>query len=578
MQQENESQANLYQERRTIKHSTRPLQFERHHRAFFAEMIRKNKLPLFLMLAFILLQSLIEIAALLFLNTSLRERIYGALHTQTIIPLVAFAIAGAGIYLFVTYASIKYERKIVLELINDLRSRWFSILLHRQPKNVTNEMKADFIAKVSYHLPLLSLGMDHSIFGCLRWLLTASILIGLGLFAGPLLLKGIFIAIVTSLIMGSIAYAVAHHYISQEVTSYSQVIKHMMGTLAEFASTKRLYLEAAAMEGLATRVGIDTHFRIRRDIWLRYFNRVLFTVLFVFSIVAFAIAFSHPGLISFFYNPASTILAAIISLYAFRLFYESVQTGLYLPPLRLGIFLSVPDRPLYHFDKQSKKPWKEISFRSNKTRLFPEGDYFKNVSLSFKPGSTHFFVGPGQSGKTNLAGLLGGRPEFNQNGWLITMGTKRGDAKYWVSNFKDRYFFEPHFNSEKTIGELVFGKEKHLITEEDITKAHSVCETHPAFSPLLKKKRFLGESARTFEGNAPALFAIQTLYCILNKTSFIVIDNHWLDLQYEEIKEMLRVLRSALPRAALIMFSRSRLEMITDAHHYEIKKGYIQSA
>lgn len=570
-----DAQTSLYQERRKIKYSVRPFKLERHHWEYIQNYLKKNKSSLLFLAGLMFSQVLIEVLALLFINSTTRGQIYGLVQNKAVLSFTVIIIIGAALYLAITYLSIKYERKAVLGLINDLRRKLFSGILQKQQKMVTNEAKADFIAKMSYHLPLLNLGLDHSVFGSIRWVFSASILVALALVANTNIIYFVLIAIAFSILIGFIAYCIARYYISQEVASYSQVIRHITLTLTEFPSIKSLHKEQSALEELDAKVAIDTYFRIRRDIWLRYFNRVLFTLLFIASISSFAFAFSNPEKFSFFYNPASNVITGIISLYLIRLFYEAVQTGLYIPPVKLGIFLSVPIHTHQNFKRRMRSIWKTIAFKSNKTKLFPEGEYFKNLSLEIKRDGRYLFTGIARSGKTNLAYVFAGSPEFNQDGWLVKIDEQRFDYRHWINSFDDRYFFAPQFHSEKTLGELILGKDRQDIVEEDISKVYALCEKYPLLYVPLSKKRFLGDSAKAFENNAAALFIIQTLFCIVNETSFVIIDNHWIDLGYGEIEESIRILDKELPNSAIVVCSREKNDIIKYGSIYEIKKDHI---
>ncbi len=576
MQQENNEQALLYQQRRKIKQSIRPLRLERHHWQYISQYLRKNSASVCILLSLIVSQALLEIGTLLFLNSSVREQVYVALHERTLGYFVLLVCVGALIYLVITYVTIAYERKMVLGFINDLRHRWFTDMLQHPHASVTEEDKADFIAKVSYHLPLLLLGIDHSLFGCVRWFLSVLVLIALSFILGIQSAGLILGAILLSIIVAAATYLIARYFISQEVTSYSQVLRHVSLTLSELISTKNLHTEQSAIDGLDMRVGVDTYFRIRRDVWLRYASRVLFTFMFVAGVSVFIIGFSHPEFISFLYDPALTILATIISLYSVRLLYEAVQTGLYLPPLKLGLFLSIPDSVLRSFGAK-KREWKQINFRSNKTKLFLEGEYFKNVSITFKKGYRYLITGDAYSGKTSLAQLIGGSPDFNVHSWLIKIDEQRVDDRYWINEFSDRFLCGPELHSQKTLGGFIFAREVQDITERDISMIYELCEKYPAFAHIRMKKRFMGESIAHFQGNAVSLFAIQALRCIIGNISLIVIDNRWVDPEYPEIVEMMRILGAELPQSTLIVFSRKENSMLAYNLRYTITHNEIRS-
>ena len=569
-------QAGLYQKRRAIKRSVGNFHLERYHWNYIISYVRKQRCAIVRVISLIFVQALIEIAALLFVDSSVRVHVYSALRQNELVPLLLLALCGASIYLIITYLSIKYERTAVLGLINDLRRRQFSSILSRQIYGITHETQARFIAKISYHLSLFSLGVDHSIFGSIRWILSVIILITLGCIAGGHMLVLLLAAVAASIGLAGIAYFVAWNYISQEVTAYSKIISHVSMSLSEFMSIKRGHLENQALDELDRRVAFDTYFRIRRDVWLRYFNRALFTTFFILSVLFFIFAFSHPMVTTWVYNPASTVFAGIISLYVVSLFYQAAQMGLYLLPARLGLFLSVPKQSRNSFAMPAPREWHEIMFKSNKTKLFAEGGYLKDVSITINRGKKYLFIGGARNGKTSLASVFAGTPEFNPAGWLVKIDAARHDMRFWTEAFTDRYFFGPSFTSEKTLGELILGKETHAITGKDINLIYSLCERYPLFSSILSKKRFIGESAATFQKSDASLFAIQALHCIVKRTGFIIIDNHWTDLSYPEIEDMIRILKTELPESAMMIFARHTNEIVNYDASYEIQKQQIQ--
>ncbi|MDD5165396.1 MAG: hypothetical protein PHG25_02565 [Candidatus Pacebacteria bacterium] len=568
-------QALLYQQRRIIKQSIRPMRLERHHWHYIRQFLQKNTRSILILPSLIVAQAIIEIGVLIFLNGSIREQIYYALHTKALSVFIISVLCGALLYLCVTYLTIKFERTLVLGLINDIRKRLFSVLLRRSYTSVTNEEKADFIAKVSYHLPLLSLGVDHSLLGSVRWVIMAVVLISLSIIAGPHYIIGIAALVFLGVCVGLISYGIARYFISREVASYSQVIRHVTLTLSELSFTKILQGEQSALDALDARVGVDTYFRIRRDIWLRYLNRVFFAGVFAATSILIIISFSHPELISFLYDPATTILATIISLYAIRFLYESVQTGLYLLPLKLGLFLAIPEGAT-SLRQINKDTWNHITFISNKIKLFVEGNYMKRVSISLRRGQRYLFTGAAYTGKTALARLFTGNAVFNPLGWVVKIDAKRVDGNTWAQEYANRYFFAPHVYSEKTIGEIIFAKEMQQITEDDIARVYTLCQKYPVFSKIRSKKRFIGEPLSIFSDSPTLLFAVQTLHCIISRPQLIVVDNQWVDSGYADITALLHILDAELPESTLVVFSREINFSIIYNERYVIEQNEVR--
>lgn len=569
-------QALLYKRRRTIQQEVRGLVFEAYHFNFLRAWIRRNRKSLIITFGIIVLQVVIESLALIFAHDSVRDHIYMSFQTGTIVPLIIIVSLGVLVYLGVTYYALFRERSTVLSFINELRELWFSSTMSSPSRMVTSEIKADTISKISYHLPLLSLGFDHSVFGVLRWFLSVSVLVSIGALAGLQTLGIVVMVVALSLALIGAAYYVAHHYISQEVTSYSQVIRHIVLSFFELSNIKNIHGEGAAIKDLDTKVGVDTYFRIRRDLWLRYFNRGSVALLFLASFFFSIVVFMHPGAGAFLYDSSSQILLALITIYGLRLLYESVQIGLYLPPLRLGILLSIPKNTA-SFGSRPPLTWKSLRFFSNKIKFFAKGEYFKNFSMSYVRGGRYLCVDEKGDTLPRLSQLLGKEYVFNSSGWFVETDEKRMGILSWMEACTDAYYIRPPFQSEKTLGELILAKESRDITSLDMEQVYAFYERYHVFSHMLGSRRFLGESMRIFVDDPRALCALQILSCIVQKRGFIVIDALWIDLRYPEIEEMIRVLDRELPDAVIVLCSRKKNDFLPYTKVYIINENELQT-
>ncbi len=571
-----EQQFSTYQERLNISRNTNPVRLERYHRAFLLDFFCKTQGKIILLISLLFIQSFMEVAVLVSIRGSIREQTFNAYHRGELLLILLILASGIVAYLLISYFALKIERETVLAFINKLRRAWFHLILGRAESSMTNERKAAFIAKASYHFPLVSLGIDNSALGIIRWTLCACILLILGSTGGIYLTAGSIVIVILSILSGGAAYFVSKYYVSQEVASYSRVIRHIDLSLSEFSFIKVFKQEHAALKDLDARVDTDTYFRIRRDIWLRYFRKIIYTLFFVGAISLVVLNIYHPEIFAQLSFTNQNFNTGIISLYALRLFFESVRAGLYVPPLILGLALSIPERIPRNAEKNEVNRWSTLEFRSNKTKLFNEGKYFKNIALLFETGKRYLFIGEPRQGKTSLAELFAGKARFNRNGWLVKMDKARLDYKRWVNLNSDSFFLSSYFHSDKTAGEVIFGKEKHLISAEDLFSIYPLAEKHPLLTIVVSKKRFVGESLRRFEANSPMLFAIYTMHCLICKPRLILIDNQWVDLNYPEINSLIAILHHELPDTAIVAFSRSNNNIIPYHKKYEIKTDHIQ--
>ena len=568
-------QSKTYQARQQIKRSVRNAPIGWRHWNFVVDYAKEHKNKIAILFSLLMLQALMEVVVFMFANGTLRDRTYVAFHQGYIWQLVVVVLIGMLLYLLISFYALKFERQVVLHFINKLRRSWFGIILGSSEHTMTHHRQADFIAKASYHFPLLSLGIDNSVLGIMRWSLCALVIFIVGSIGGGYLLLVSIGIVLVSLVVLFIAYIVANHYISQEVASYSQVIRHIDSSLSEFASIKKDGQESTVIQGLDARVDTDTYFRIRRDIWLRYFNKIIYTLVFIGTLGILVFGFYNPDILLPFYAGDELFLLGIIALYSLRLLYEAGRTGLYIPPLKLGLFLSVPEHMPKERGIRSEKKWSTLSFRSNKTKLFLEGSYIKNIDIPLEAQKSYLFLGKPYVGKTSLAEVFAGTARFNINSWLVKVDDSRQEYRVWAGQNMGIYFVSSYFRSEKTIGEIIFGKDKQFITAEDIFSLHEIAQKHPLLSRVVSKRRFIGDSLRSFEANNTLLFATYILHCLVCKPKLIVIDNMWIDMGYPEIVELIKLVRGELPESTVVAFSRSKNDIISYDTIYEIKDNQI---
>lgn len=558
--------------RNEISQSLNFIKIGRKRFAYLNEFIKNNKKTLFLTLLFLFLQTTIEIILLVLASNSLKNISATKSHLWLAIIILIFCV----IYTGVSFLAVRYERTFVLKLVNDLRKKLFSMNLEKDVADNNNETKASFVAKTSYHLSLLTMGIDNTLLSSIRWFLYILVLIVFSIFNNGLYFNLIGIVFIFSILLFYISYLVSKKYISRQVASYSKVIRHITDSMLEIPLIKNFHREWIVKKRLDKIVDVDTHFRIIRDTWIRYSSRVVFIIIVAIGAIYFLITSYYPVLS--FGGLGQVFVKGIFYVYAIRILYASSKSGLYLLPLRLGIFLSVPER--FSTVTSYRREWlfKTINFKSNKIKLFKEGEYYKDISLLFTQGGRYLFYGDYQVGKTHLAALLAGQGYFSCHSWITKVDNERFSYNSWSEIFHDNYFFSTNFSSDASVGEVIMGKEREDIGESDISLMNTLAEKYPIFTSVFSKTRFTGESIRLHTSSMVSLFTIQTAYCIVNKPKMIIIDNIWVDLGYAQIKELIQILEKELPESIIIIFSREKNLTVSYTSIYEIKKSSIESS
>ncbi len=566
-------QINLFRMRNEIKQSLSSIRVGKDRYLYLKRFLRRNKILLFYAISFLLLQTIIEIFLLVLVNNTIGSIFVdfsNKSHSLLAITILVFCL----VYTFISFFAVRYERKLVLTLINDLRREAFSLNLSKDTIDNNFRNRSDFIAKTSYHFSLLTMGIDNTLLSGIRWLLYFIVLLILtyvnkGFYLS--LTGGIFIA---SILLFFAFYFVSKKYISRQIASYSKIIKHIANSMLEIPLIKNFHREFITKKNLDRIVDIDTHFRIIRDTWIRYSGRVVFILIIAAGAGYFLIASYYPVLE--FNKLNQVFVKGIFYIYAVRALYSISKAGLYLLPLRLGIFLSIPEYSIKNIKPRKNWNFKTINFKSNKIKLFKEGSYYKNISLEFSKGGRYLFYGDYRIGKTHLAALIAGQGYFSRHSWVVKVDSERLSYNVWSEIFHDSYMFNMNFYSDASVGEVILGKEREDIEESDISKINNLALKHPVFLSVFSKTRFTGESIRLYASSPVSLFTIQAAYCILNRPKVIVIDNSFIDLKYKQIEDLLKILESELPESIIIIFSREKNSIINYSSTYEMEQSTIK--
>lgn len=475
------------------------------------------------------------------------------------------------VFILSSFFAIKQEKTIIILFINSLRRRIFKNYLAGPLKSMSPERQGDLIAKLSYHLPLVSMGISNSVFGILRWLIYFLVALFVAHLSGLNVILVALLFITLSLVVALSAYFIVKKYVSQEVTFYSQIIRQVDANLSEKYFTKNFNQEKNILDKFDELVKFDSFFRIRRDLWMKMGFSIVFVL---FLIISFA--GSH------FYNSIALrvniisvdlkFLYLFLFIYLSRMALESLRVGLYLFPTKLGLSLTIIKnrKPAYRRDRIRIK--KEISFYSKKIKFFKQGTYHKNIRFDFKRPGSYLILGPSLSGKTSLAKALCGIEVYNKNAFKVKIDNKSLDFQEYQDRFNDFYYFDPLFYSQKSLLEIIIGKSREVSEFKEVERALKIISENKYLGDLITKGNNVSLSAAKIWSNSVSAFALHTLHCLFNEPSLIVIDNLWLDLKSDSIEQMINIISEKLESSILVIFSKNNINNISYDKRYDLGK------
>jgi len=461
-----------------------------------------------------------------------------------------------GLYLLFSFLSIKYEKTITVYFLNYLRRKWFSFYLNKSIFSLDNRDKSQVITKISYHFSLLQMGITNSFFPVIHWIFLILGLLFSGFFIDSKLIFILLIMLPINLLVFFLGYIIAKYYVSQDQTLYSKILVFIGNTLNEFNLTKLNQKEKKSLDYLDEMVDIDSYFRIQRELWMKYGNKIIFAIIIFGGALVYFIEIYYPFLQV--ENSMQYLVYGIFFGLMIRLIYLSLRIGLFSFPLKLGIILCVPEEIcLLKGVPKVKEKIINIKFRSKKTKLGTDKDYFKNLEYDFKSGERVLIFGSENSGKSFLGIIFSGHaPQGISRSWIVKVNDKRFLYKKWRELFiSGTYLIHPNFQTEENILNILSGQSFFDISELKIKDIFKALNKYPVFRFITNYNKSIGEEVNKLNFSLIDKALIQMAYALLNPPEILVIDNLWLDLNSERIKEAISVLSKELKNTIIIFLA-----------------------
>lgn len=558
-------QIRFLKRRRADRLINKPLWPEKEELDYLFGFFRSKKRLLQSALFFLLVQGVLEVLLIVISHRYLKSS-YLAINNRYLLYVITVVSL---FYLGAAFLAIKQERSLIIRLINDVRSRWFRLFLNKRPEENNLEKKSFFIAKISYHLPLLATGLSNSLAGFIRFLLFVSIMLLLSVVFSFKLLWFVLIAFILAIILALVAAWISYNYVTRETTFYSSIIRLMDFNLSDWQFVKKFKREKAIKKEFDELVELDTYFRVRRDLWLRLSVSIVFVLLIFLSFFASTLS----NVIEYFFGTASfdTRFIIVISfVYFSRLLYEAVRVGLYSIPLMLGLKLSTPRSNPRRLGKNMNLLVDVLTFKSGKNKLYKQAKKYQSFYYCFKKGGRYLVQSDDLIASRSLAKVFSGLALYGRRAWIVRAGQKR----YFYNEFFDQYggisYIDPQFNSNRSILETVLGKEKGNISDEDFIHLSNLINEHQQLRDIFYEKEDWRLLASKFCTSPYHIFLLQFLHCLINNPYVIVVDAEFLHCDDKKIWELISLGSKLLADTIIIIFDNKNNNIINYDEIYSI--------
>ena len=556
------SQAWLFQRANRIKHELYPLRLTKRQRAYLRAVLERYRRRLSGITVLILAATLCEIAIPLVTHVFLKryslQLEWGRL-SWAFAGLVALAV----VYLGIAYQRIKHEKTAIVLLLNELRHEWVAFFLRKSPLSLRHHDKGVLLTRISYHLSLLQMGLGNAFFVGLQSVLLVVGLVAVTFFIDTRLLILVLATLPFCAILFAAGYVVSRFYLSQDQTLYSKILQYVSDVFNELPAIHFANKRPAVLDHLDQMVSIDSYFRVRRELWLKFGNVILFVLLALLTGAFYLVETMVP----FFELDGRVQLPVyiIVSGILIKLLYQSLRVGLFAFPVTLGLVLCIGEGfPLGKRRKQQPiREFSEISFSAKKVRLFPDGPMVRDKEFRFRPGDRVLITGREGSGKSTLGQLFSGlAPLGFTKPWRIRVQGERLSYQHWRDRAHGLTTISPFFQSQGTVFEFFSQQHSYDSPPTDIRVFLERLAPYPELKGLLSHVRVLGKRITPQNTSFAELGILQMAACLLHAPRVLVVDNTWLDLRHEGVDRVLQLLDRELTSTVLICFARNRNDLL----------------
>jgi ABC-type multidrug transport system fused ATPase/permease subunit len=473
------------------------------------------------------------------------------------------------LFLINAYYRIYIGQKLSLIFINEIREAWYIYFLKHSAAFRRKFDGKKLITKLLYHVQLLKLGLNNIMYQGLQAIFLYFGIIIFSFIFNPKLFLVLWLSLPIIIIIFLVMDYIGRYYVTREQTFNSRIVAHLADSLLNFDVLKRQAREEEKLKEFANLIELDTYFRVRRQLWVQYSNRVLYGVILLFGVLLYFVQIYWPFIqFDSVTNVAST---GLILGFFVRVLFSFSRCGVFFEAFRLGLRLSIPTFA-YTLERTLRKmpKWEKLRFHSQKTKLSKYGSYIKNFELNINKKSRISIFAKDSFGKSTLASVITGQKCIES--MIVNIGKKRITPKAWCSYKSDNYLITVDSSFETTIGEYLFGKSKSKITRSDVDDMYVLLKPYNFFDFLFSHKNLLGRQITSSDLSLTEIILLQIAHCIVSPKYLIAIDHSCMDQSNEVITEALRVLEQKSKNTAFIFFSSSENNILKYEKVFEISK------
>ncbi len=222
------------------------------------------------------------------------EKSFALMNYKTFMIVGISLIVLIVLYMINSYYRIYIAQKFSLTLINEIREAWYTYFVkHSAAFNRKFDCKK-LMTKLLYHVQLLRMGLDNVFYQVIQATLLYIAIILFAFLFNPKLFVVLWVSLPVVLIVYVVMDYIGRYYVTREQTFNSRIVSHLADSLLNFDVLKTQAREEEKVREFDNYIQLDTFFRIRRQLWVQYSNRLLYGLMLLFGVLLYFVQLYWP--------------------------------------------------------------------------------------------------------------------------------------------------------------------------------------------------------------------------------------------------------------------------------------------
>ena len=484
----------------------------------------------------------------LMIKTVVADEVYQSSRTESVtaMSLVVMTLVNFAILRFV---QLYNEKWLMVDSLNRIRHAWYGNTISRKSECGTDELSR-ITTKITFHFSLLQMGVRNSFLLIPQFAVMTVLLLVVAAIIDRWLFWATLTATGLSVVFMAVGYFIARQYVSKDQTLYSRILNEIQRTIYNRTSLQSIVGSTAMIQAIDDLVELDSYFRVRRELWVRFTP----VVLFLFALFALAASFYLDAWGGNYSRLVVTDAASvgILGAFSLRQMRNGLLIGMFAIPMHLGSVLCIPT-----FALTPQKPWldppRTLHLRTSSFRFDPDA-VRKKYRWELSEGQRIRFETDDHYRRV-IRVIRGGLNNQDGKSWVAVHNGHRSSYNQWKHGWDGPQVISSFYREETPLAVILTGKMPEEIDCEAIDRLVERVSRLPNAERLRLTASELRSPVLAEHHGWERVMAIQIVAAILHEPSVVIVDPVVSRHPSNLITSLLRDLESAKNPSIVIGFN-----------------------